>query len=202
MLEFERGLWARGIERIAGVDEVGRGCLFGDVVAAAVILPPGLVIPEIDDSKKLSEKKREALYDIIMEKAVAVGIGSADAATIDRINIKQAARLVMKEAVLQLDPPPEHLLIDAERIDLPIPQEAIIKGDALSQSVAAASIIAKVTRDRRCLQWDLEYPQYELAVHKGYATAKHRERLLEYGPSPLHRKSFLKTLQVVQEKLF
>mgnify|MGYP001193219692 CR=1 FL=1 len=202
MLEFERALWARGIERIAGVDEVGRGCLFGDVVAAAVILPPGLEIPDINDSKKLSEKKREALYDFIMEKALAVGIGSVDAATIDRINIKQAARLAMKRAVEQLNPPPDYLLIDAERIDLAIAQEAIIKGDALSQSIAAASVIAKVTRDRRCLQWDLEYPEYDIAVHKGYATAKHRERLLQYGPSPLHRRSFLKSFLVVQEKLF
>jgi ribonuclease HII len=202
VLEFERALWARGIERIAGVDEVGRGCLFGDVVAAAVILPPGLEIPDINDSKKLSEKKREALYDFIMEKALAVGIGSVDAATIDRINIKQAARLAMKRAVEQLNPPPDYLLIDAERIDLAIAQEAIIKGDALSQSIAAASVIAKVTRDRRCLQWDLEYPEYDIAVHKGYATAKHRERLLQYGPSPLHRRSFLKSFLVVQEKLF
>lgn len=202
MLEYERALWEQGLELVAGVDEVGRGCLFGDVVAAAVILPKGRELPEITDSKKLSPKKREELYDCIMREAVAVGIGSVDAATIDRINIKQAARLAMKQAVLRLDPAPQYLLVDAETIDLPLPQNAIIKGDALSQSIAAASIVAKVTRDRRCLQWDLEYPEYDIAVHKGYATARHRERLLQYGPSPLHRQSFLKKMLVVQEKLF
>lgn len=202
MLDYERALWEQGITYIAGIDEVGRGCLFGDVVAAAVILPQGWELPGVNDSKKLSEKKRDALYDVIMAEAISVGVGAVDAATIDRINIKQAARLAMKQAVEQLNPEPQHLLVDAEKVDVSIRQDAIIKGDALSQSIAAASIIAKVTRDRQCLQWDLDYPEYEIAIHKGYATAKHRERLLEYGASPLHRRSFLGKLGAVQEKLF
>jgi ribonuclease HII len=202
MLEYEKALWERGMERVAGVDEVGRGCLFGDVVAAAVMMPKGWELPEINDSKKLSEKKRNQLYDIIMAEALSVAVGSVDSATIDRINIKQAARLAMKQAVEQLNPAPQHILVDAEKVDVMIPQDAIIKGDALSQSIAAASIIAKVTRDRMCLQWDLDFPEYDIAIHKGYATAKHRERLLEYGASPMHRRSFLGKLSVVQEKLF
>ncbi len=147
MLEYERELWEQGKLYIAGMDEVGRGCLFGDVVAAAVILPQGLVLEDVNDSKQISEKKREALYEIIMEKALAVGVGIVDVATIERINIKQAARLAMKEAVEKLNLTPDMLLVDAEKVDVPIEQLAIIHGDARSQSIAAASIIAKVTRD-------------------------------------------------------
>lgn len=195
MLQYEQSLWQDGYSAIAGVDEVGRGCLFGDVVAAAVILPPGLVIEGVNDSKKLSEKKRDQLYEIILRECVAWSAACVDAETIDRINIKQAARLAMKLAVESLQIPSDYLLVDAEKVDVPLPQLSIIKGDATSQSIAAASIVAKVTRDRLCaLQWEQEYPVYGIAIHKGYATKLHRERLLENGPSPLHRRSFLGNL--------
>jgi len=137
-----------------------------------------------------------------MKEAVAVGIGRVDSAMIDQINIKQAARLAMRTAVEQLSTTPEHLLIDAEKVDLPIPQTAIIKGDQLSQSVAAASIVAKVTRDRLCVEWDRMYPEYGMAIHKGYATALHRDRLRIFGPSPLHRRSFLRKLLSEQIVMF
>ncbi|MGZ7440588.1 ribonuclease HII [Paenibacillus sp. TH7-28] len=202
LLSYEREYWS-SYRYIAGVDEVGRGCLFGDVVTAAVILPQGLLLEDVDDSKKLSPKKREKLYDLIMEKAVAVGIGYADVATIDRINIKQASRLAMKRAVEQLSVAPEFLLVDAEKVDVDIPQLAVIKGDATSQSIAAASIIAKVTRDRLCQgEWDARYPEYGIAVHKGYATKLHREQLLALGPTPMHRKSFLGNLFTEEQTLF
>nr|WP_081824262.1 ribonuclease HII [Paenibacillus sp. UNC451MF] len=202
MLENERALWEEGVQYIAGVDEVGRGCLFGDVVAAAVILPPGLVLEEVNDSKKLSHKKREELFDVIQKEAISIGVGIVDVQTIESINIKQAARLAMKQAVEQLNPGAEYLLVDAEKVDLPLSQMALIHGDALSQSIAAASIIAKVTRDRMCLHWDVEYPEYGIALHKGYATKFHRERIIEYGPTPLHRKTFLKNILVQQQELF
>lgn len=204
MLEYERDLWGRGLQFIAGIDEVGRGCLFGDVVAAAVVLPPGLVIEGINDSKKLSEKRREELYSVIMESAVAIGVGQVDASTIDTINIKQAARLAMKQALEQVmgTVTPDYLLIDAEKVDSALPQLAVIHGDALSQSIAAASIIAKVTRDRMCQHWDSDYPEYGIGVHKGYATKVHRESLTQYGPSPLHRRSFLNKILNVQQELF
>ncbi len=202
LLEHEQALWNEGVQYIAGVDEVGRGCLFGDVVAAAVILPPGLVLEEVNDSKKLSHKKREELYEVIHKEAIAIGVGIVDVKTIEAINIKQAARLAMKQAVEQLNPGPEYLLVDAEKVDLCLPQMALIHGDAISQSIAAASIIAKVTRDRMCLHWDVEFPEYGIALHKGYATKLHRERIIEYGATPLHRKSFLKNILVQQQELF
>jgi len=204
MLGYESDLWKRNIRYIAGIDEAGRGCLFGDVVAAAVMLPPGMVIDGIDDSKKLSAKKREQLYDVIMERALAVGVGRVDAATIDAINIKQAARLAMKKALEEMARTfvPEYVLVDAERVDCPYRQLAILHGDALSQSIAAASIVAKVTRDRLCLQWDLQYPEYGIAIHKGYATRMHRDAIRQYGPSPMHRRSFLGNLLNVQLELF
>jgi len=203
MLSYEKPLWEQGYAHIAGIDEVGRGCLFGDVVAAAVILPEGLVLEGINDSKKLSEKKREELYDIIAEQAIAWSVARIDAAKIDEINIKQAARLAMKQAVAGLGQEPDYLLVDAEKVDCSIPQLALIKGDALSQSIAAASIMAKVTRDRLCAQeWEQLYPAYGIAIHKGYATKLHRERLLEYGPSPMHRRSFLGKIFVEQQVLF
>ncbi|WP_349254224.1 ribonuclease HII [Paenibacillus sp. RC67] len=202
MLENERTLWNEGVQYIAGVDEVGRGCLFGDVVAAAVILPPGLVLEEVNDSKKLSHKKREELFEVIQKEAISIGVGIVDVHMIESINIKQAARLAMKQAVEQLNPGAEYLLVDAEKVDSPLPQMALIHGDALSQSIAAASIIAKVTRDRMCLHWDIEYPEYGIALHKGYATKLHRERIVEYGASPLHRKTFLKNILVQQQELF
>ncbi|TYP77674.1 ribonuclease HII [Paenibacillus methanolicus] len=204
MLTYETGLWEQGYRLIAGIDEVGRGCLFGDVVAAAVILPEGLILDGIDDSKKLSEKKREALYELITGEAIAWAAARVNASVVDEINIKQAARLAMRQAVEQLGGVhPDYLLVDAEKVDLDIPQLAIIKGDALSQSIAAASIVAKVTRDRLCVgEWERMYPEYGIAIHKGYATKFHREKLLEYGPSPLHRKSFLGKLFVEQQVLF
>ncbi|MCM3746029.1 ribonuclease HII [Paenibacillus pasadenensis] len=204
LLAFEKRHWADGQEFVCGVDEVGRGCLFGDVVAAAVILPAGLVLEGVHDSKKLSEKKREQLYNVIIDAAVAWAVARVDSAEIDRINIRQASRLAMKQAVLALNPQPEHLLIDAETVDLELPQTRIIHGDALSQSIGAASIIAKVTRDRLCKEvWDLHYPAYGIAVHKGYATAMHREALAQFGATPLHRRSFLgKILPQEQQTLF
>ncbi|MDO7905854.1 ribonuclease HII [Paenibacillus sp. JX-17] len=203
LLQYEKECWNQQYHRVAGVDEVGRGCLFGDVVAAAVILPEGLVLEGVDDSKKLSEKKRELLYDQIMKEALSVGVGHVDVETIDRINIKQAARLAMKRAVEALDPVPDYLLVDAEKVDLPLPQLAIIKGDANSQSIGAASIIAKVTRDRLCKgEWEARYPEYGIAVHKGYATKLHREQILALGPTPLHRRSFLGNLLLEQPTLF
>ncbi|MFR9709398.1 ribonuclease HII [Paenibacillus sp. MB22_1] len=203
LLKYEREYWQAGYPHIAGIDEVGRGCLFGDVVAAAVILPQGLVFEDVNDSKKLSAKKREKLFDLIMEQAIAVGIGFVDAATIDQINIKQATRRAMKQAVEQLTIQPDFLLIDAEKVDVPIPQLSVIKGDATSQSIAAASIVAKVTRDRLCQgEWDARYPEYGIAVHKGYATKLHREQLLALGPTPMHRKSFMRNLIVEEQTLF
>lgn len=201
MLEHEKEVWEQGFSLVAGIDEVGRGCLFGDVVAAAVILPQGYVLEGVNDSKKLSEKKRDALYEQIMEEALAVGVGIVDVDKIEAINIKQAARLAMKMAVEQLSQVPDYLLVDAENVDLDISQTAIIHGDALSQSIAAASIIAKVTRDRMCVEWDVQYPEYGLAVHKGYATKHHREMLLRYGPTVLHRKLFIrKVMAQLEEK--
>lgn len=202
LLEHEQSVWDRGFEYIAGVDEVGRGCLFGDVVAAAVILPRGLVLEDVNDSKKLSHKKREQLYEIIHQEALAVGVGIVDVKTIEAINIKQAARLAMKQAVEQLNPQAGYLLVDAEKVDVTLPQMALIHGDAISQSIAAASIIAKVTRDRMCLHWDIEYPEYGIALHKGYATKLHREKIAEYGATPLHRRSFLKNILAQQQELF
>lgn len=202
MLQYEQDLWNLDFQYVAGIDEVGRGCLFGDVVAAAVILPARLILKEVDDSKKLSVKKREYLYEQIMMQAIAIGIGAVDRVVIDRINIKQASRLAMKQAIDELVIQPQYLLVDAEQVDSLIPQLAIIHGDSLSQSIAAASIIAKVTRDRMCQQWDQEYPEYGIALHKGYATKLHRERIIEYGPCPLHRTSFLGKIMLEQQLLF
>ncbi|THF81346.1 ribonuclease HII [Cohnella fermenti] len=202
-LAFEAELWGRGLTAVAGLDEVGRGCLFGDVVAAAVILPPGLVLDGINDSKQLSEKKREQLYDVIVENAVAWSVARVDAATIDRINIRQASRLAMKTATEGLQMAAEHLLIDAESVDLPVPQTAIIKGDFRSQTIGAASILAKVTRDRLCkTTWDALYPGYGIAGNKGYGTKEHREALLRLGPTPMHRRSFLEGILSEQISLF
>lgn len=203
MLRYEKECWEQSYERIAGIDEVGRGCLFGDVVAAAVILPKGELLEGVDDSKKLTDKKRETYYELIMEKAIAVGVGYVDARTIDAINIKQAARLAMKQAVEALHVSPDYLLVDAEKVDLPISQLSIIKGDANSQSIAAASIIAKVTRDRLCKgEWDAKYPEYGIGIHKGYATKLHREQILTLGPTAMHRRSFLGNLLIEQPTLF
>lgn len=203
MLEFEKSVWEQGYRSAAGIDEVGRGCLFGDVVAAAVILPEGLILEGVDDSKKLSEKRREQLYEIIITEAIDWTVSRVDAGVVDTINIKQAARLAMKQCVETLLVQPDYLLVDAEKVDVDLPQLAIIKGDARSQSIAAASIVAKVTRDRLCTgEWEALYPAYGIAIHKGYATKLHREKLLEYGPSPMHRQSFLGKLFTEQQVLF
>ncbi|CAN7518985.1 ribonuclease HII [Paenibacillus sp. LjRoot56] len=199
MLEHEKDIWKQGFTAIAGIDEVGRGCLFGDVVAAAVILPRGHVLEGVNDSKKLSEKKRELLFDQIMNEAISVGVGIVSVDDIEVLNIKQASRLAMKQAVEKLDQVPDYLLVDAENVDMDLPQSAIIHGDALSQSIAAASIIAKVTRDRMCAEWDELYPEYGIAVHKGYATKHHREMLLRYGPTLLHRKLFIRKIMAQLE---
>ncbi|MFE4709734.1 ribonuclease HII [Paenibacillus sp. NPDC056722] len=203
MLLYEKEGWEQSYQRIAGVDEVGRGCLFGDVVAAAVILPEGLIIEGVDDSKKLSAKKRDALFELIMEQALAVGVGHVNATVIDEINIKQASRLAMRKAVEGLNHSPDYMLVDAEKVDLPLPQRAIIKGDANSQSIAAASIVAKVTRDRLCEGlWEELYPNYGIAIHKGYATKLHREQITALGPTPMHRRSFIGRILAEQQTLF
>jgi ribonuclease HII len=180
---------------VAGIDEAGRGPLAGPVVAAAVILPYGLEIEGLNDSKKISEKKREALFEIIKEKAIAYAIASASPEEIDEYNILGATMLAMKRAEEALEIRPELLLIDGNRakgFDLPV--KTVIKGDALVPSISAASILAKVTRDRYCLEMDKKYPEYSFAVHKGYPTKAHREAVLKYGPCPEHRRSFLKKL--------
>jgi ribonuclease HII len=189
-LRYEKHAWASGAVMVAGVDEVGRGSLFGPVVAAAVILDPAYRIRGLRDSKLLPAERRALLASRIREHAVAWAVAAVDAARIDQINIYQASRLAMREAVLRLHPAADHLLIDAMRIDCALPQKAIIHGDALSASIAAASILAKVERDRMMCEWDAIFPEYGLASHKGYSTPQHLEALLEYGPTPLHRQSF------------
>ncbi len=187
---FERAARAAGAERIAGVDEVGRGALFGPVVAAAVILPVDCRIRGLRDSKQLEPADRERLAKIVEKKAVAIAIEEVDAETIDRINIYQASKRAMMAAVVRLAPAPDHLLIDALRLDLECKQTSIIYGDSLSISIAAASVVAKVYRDRRMCEYHESYPQYGLRSHKGYSTPEHKRALSEHGPSPLHRFSF------------
>lgn len=187
---YERAAYKEGCTAVAGVDEVGRGSLFGPVVAAAVILPPGVRIRGVRDSKQLEPEERERLDRAIRRVAVAVAVGFADAATIDRINIRCASHLAMLSAIEQLAPQPDFLLIDAERLDTPCPQKAIVYGDAISLSIAAASIVAKVYRDAWMCQFHEEYPQYGLASHKGYSTPEHLKALEKYGPTPLHRMSY------------
>jgi ribonuclease HII len=189
-LKFEKSAWANGAKLVAGVDEVGRGSLFGPVVAAAVILDPGYRVRGLRDSKLLPAERREILAERIRQHAIAWAIAAVDAARIDQINIYQASRVAMREAVLGLQPAPDHLLIDAVRLDCELTQEAIIHGDALSASIAAASILAKVERDRLICEWDPIFPVYGLASNKGYSTPHHIAALREHGPCPLHRQSF------------
>ncbi len=183
-------------EIIAGVDEAGRGPLAGPVVASAVILPKNRPILYVNDSKKLSEKKREELYDVIMSEAVSVGVGSVHEGVIDEINILQASFLAMKEALSKLSPAPNCVLVDGNHPipDFAVRQVPIVSGDAKSASIAAASIIAKVTRDRLMREYDKLYPEYGFAEHKGYGSAKHIEALKQYGPCPIHRKTFIKDI--------
>lgn len=189
-LRYERSFWNQGINLIAGIDEVGRGPLAGPVVSAAVILPHDFHVVDVNDSKQLSEKKREKLYQVILEQAVAVGIGMADAAEIDKLNIYQATRKAMLQAVQNLQIVPQQLIIDAMEIKTTIPQLKLIKGDAKSASVSAASIVAKEFRDHLMRFYDRIYPNYDFAHNVGYGTAKHILGLKKCGISPIHRQSF------------
>ena len=190
MLAYEKELYAQGIQLIAGVDEVGRGPLAGPVVAAAVILPENCKIPGLNDSKKIPKSKHQAIYQAVLDQALSVGIGVKDNQVIDQVNIYEATKLAMLEAIQELDQQPQHLLIDAMKLDLPISQTSIIKGDANSLSIAAASIVAKVTRDQMMAAYDQEYPGYDFGQNAGYGTSKHLEGLEKYGVTPIHRRSF------------
>ncbi|HFI0159292.1 TPA: ribonuclease HII [Streptococcus suis] len=190
MLSYEKALYENEVEFIAGIDEVGRGPLAGPVVAAAVILPKGCKIRYLNDSKKIPKSKHEAIYQEVMERAVAVGVGIKDAAVIDQVNIYEATKLAMLEALGQLSQEPKHLLIDAMKLDTPIPQTSIIKGDANSLSIAAASIVAKVTRDKMMADYDKEFVGYGFAKNAGYGTAEHLDGLNKLGITPIHRKTF------------
>ena len=188
--KYERELNKQGTYLIAGVDEVGRGPLIGPVVAAAVILPPNFKLEGLTDSKKLSEKKREEFYEIIKKEAISIGIGVISEKRIDEINIYEATKEAMYEAINNLNPKPEHILIDAMKLNLDIPSTSIIKGDLLSISISAASVIAKVTRDHMLYELDSEYPMYDLKNNKGYGTKKHIEAIKKYGITKYHRLSY------------
>ena len=187
---LERELRARGFQAVAGVDEVGRGALFGPVVAAAVILSPDRPVRGLNDSKQLEPERREVLSARIRERAVAWSVAAVDAAMIDWVNIYQASRMAMEMAVVRLHPAPDFILTDAMPLSLPTPQRPLIKGDAQCHAIAAASIVAKVWRDDCMRVWDEVFPQYGLASHKGYFTPEHAKALAEFGPTPLHRLSF------------
>ncbi|PAQ15864.1 ribonuclease HII [Bacillaceae bacterium SAOS 7] len=197
MLKYEQSLIDQGMTYIAGIDEVGRGPLAGPVVAAAVILPLNFYLPGLNDSKKLSEAKREQFYDVIIEQA-DVGVGIISSEDIDQLNIYEATKQAMKAAVSALKTPPEHLLIDAMKLDIPIDQTSIIKGDAHSVSIAAASVVAKVTRDRLMKEYALIYPHYGFEKNMGYGTKEHLEGLKAFGPSQIHRKSFAPVKEMVE----
>lgn len=193
MWDYEKQAQSDGFSVLCGVDEAGRGPLAGPVYAAAVILPFGISIPGLDDSKKLSEKKRDMLFDVICEKAISFGIAFASEKEIDEINILNASMLAMRRAVEQLSTPPQLALIDGNRAPtLSCPARTIVKGDAKSASIAAASILAKVSRDRVMLQLAERYPEYEFAKHKGYPTRLHYEKLAQFGACPVHRETFLR----------
>jgi len=194
--EFEDDKYEKGFTAVCGCDEAGRGPLCGPVVAAAVILPRGLIIEGLNDSKKLTEKKREALFDVIKEKALAYAIAEASPEEIDEINILNASMLAMRRAVEALPVRADFCLIDGNcSRGFTVPTETLVKGDSRSYSIAAASILAKVTRDRQCKELDREYPMYNIAKHKGYPTKDHMELVRQYGPAPIYRKSFLKFLE-------
>ena len=190
MLAYEKELYAQGIQLIAGVDEVGRGPLAGPVVAAAGLLPEKCKIPGLNDSQKIPNSKHQAIYQAVLAQALSVGIGVKDNQVIDQVNIYEATKLAMLEAIQELDQQPQHLLIDAMKLDLPISQTSIIKGDANSLSIAAASIVAKVTRDQMMAAYDQEYPGYDFGQNAGYGTSRHLEGLEKYGVTPIHRRSF------------
>jgi ribonuclease HII len=197
MLEFEleKACIADGFPMVCGVDEAGRGPLCGPVVAAACILPLDCEIEGLNDSKKLTEKKREALFDIILEKAVCCSVAQASVEEIDRLNILEATLLAMRRAIEGLSVKPDFALIDGNvDRDFPLPARAVIHGDAISPSIAAASILAKVTRDRMCVDLDAMYPMYGIAKNKGYGSKQHMDALREYGPAPIHRAKFIRFL--------
>lgn len=192
---YERAAVAAGYPLVCGIDEAGRGPLFGPVYAAAVILPLDVAVPGLDDSKKLSEKKREQLFEVICEKAVAYGVGSASAAEIDEINILQATFLAMRRAFDALQVRADYALVDGNKYPpLPVPGQWVVKGDAKCASVSAASILAKVSRDRVLREFSVRYPQYQFEKHKGYGTKAHYEAIKAFGVLPEHRKTFLKNL--------
>lgn len=200
MLQIENEIHSKGFKYIACIDEVGRGCLAGSVVACAIIMPEGLMIDGVNDSKKLTPKKRDLLYDKILDSCIAVGIGEVDSKMVDEINIKNATKLAMRKAIENLKSRdnekviPDYLLIDAEKLDIEIPQSNIIKGDAKCHGIAAASIIAKVTRDRDMVKLHDKYPQYNFASNKGYGTKEHVQAILTYGTIDIHRDTFLKKI--------
>jgi ribonuclease HII len=192
---IEHEIQARGYSLVCGIDEAGRGPLCGPVFAAACILPDGLIIDGLNDSKKLTAKKREALFDVIRENAVSYCIASASVEEIDELNIRQANLLAMRRAIDGLSVKPDFALIDGNDDEgFQLPAMAVVKGDAKSMSISAASILAKVARDRICEELDREYPQYGIAKHKGYGTKDHMDALRKYGPSPIHRKKFIRFL--------
>ena len=193
--DIENEYFEKGYSVICGTDEAGRGPLCGPVAAAAVILPKGLILPGLNDSKKISEKKREELYDIIIENAVSYAIELVDNTVIDEINILNAAQLAMRKSIERLSPSPDLALVDGNVArNFPCDAVTVVKGDAISPNIAAASILAKVTRDRLCLEHDALYPEYGIAKHKGYPTKEHMDAVRKYGPSPIHRLTFLKFL--------
>lgn len=191
MLEIENKLYDKGYNFVCGVDEAGRGPLCGPVIAAAVILPKNEYIEGVNDSKKLSEKKREKLYDDIISKAIAYGVGISDVSVIEEVNILNATKIAMKKAIENLKTKPDYVLIDGNQmIDIDVDGQTVVSGDAKSESIAAASIIAKVTRDRMLIEYDKKYPEYGFAKHKGYGTKAHIEAIKEYGITDIHRPSF------------
>ena len=200
MLKLEQQLWDKGYNYIACIDEVGRGCLAGSVVTCAIIMPKGLLIDGVNDSKKLTAKKRDELFDVIINSALAFGIGELDCKKIDEVNIKNATKLAMVQAIENLKDKdgkklfPDYVITDAEKLNISIPQSNIIHGDANCHGIAAASIIAKVTRDRQMEQLHRLYPEYKFYKNKGYGTKEHIEALLEYGPTEIHRNTFIKKI--------
>jgi len=195
---LEDRLRREGFSRVAGADEAGRGCLFGPVFAAAVILDPARPVPGLADSKTLAPERRQSLSILIRERALAWAVASASAAEIDRLNIREASRLAIRRAVEALRPPCDYLLVDALPVDCPVPHQALIKGDARVACIAAASILAKTGRDALMLELDARYPGYGIARHKGYGTAEHLAALRALGPTPLHRRSFSPVLEALQ----
>lgn len=190
LYKYERELYDKGCKYIGGVDEVGRGPLIGSVVAACIVLPSDFALEGLTDSKKLSEKKRDEFYKVICDKAISIGVGIVDEKVIDEVNIYEATKIAMKKAIFDTNIKPNHVLIDAMPLDIDIPTTSIIKGDAKSISIAAASVIAKVTRDRMMYELDKIYPMYGLASNKGYGTKKHIEAIEKYGITKYHRLSF------------